>query len=185
MTDEFHTIECTRVRLRRFAEADLPAFVAYRADPDVAQYQSWSVYTLTDAEDLYRDIAGKAFGLSGEWYQIAIAELESDRLLGDLALHFMGDAQVEVGFTLAPVSQGRGLGREALDALMGYVFATLAIRRAIAIVDARNRPAIRLLETCGFTRLPGTRTVAFKGAVVEEFVFECLAGPAPAGSQTH
>ena len=28
-------------RLRRFAEADLPTFIAYRNDPDVARYQNW------------------------------------------------------------------------------------------------------------------------------------------------
>ncbi len=37
----FTNIETARLRLRRFAEADLPAFIAYRNDPDVARYQSW------------------------------------------------------------------------------------------------------------------------------------------------
>ncbi len=34
--------ETSRLRARAFTAADVDAFVAYRADPDVARYQSWS-----------------------------------------------------------------------------------------------------------------------------------------------
>jgi RimJ/RimL family protein N-acetyltransferase len=42
-----------RLRLRPFRRDDLPAFVAYRRDPEVGRYQSWeSTYSMADAEAL-------------------------------------------------------------------------------------------------------------------------------------
>ena len=40
-----------RLTLRPFQADDLPEFVAYRSDPEVARYQLWdSTYSLADAE---------------------------------------------------------------------------------------------------------------------------------------
>ena len=42
--------ETARLRARSFSAADVDAFVGYRANPDVARYQSWSDYTLERGE---------------------------------------------------------------------------------------------------------------------------------------
>jgi RimJ/RimL family protein N-acetyltransferase len=40
-----------RLGLRPFQASDLPDFVAYRSDPEVARYQSWDgTYSMADAE---------------------------------------------------------------------------------------------------------------------------------------
>ena len=51
----FTNIETARLRLRRFAEADLPAFIAYRNDPDVARYQSWEGISEAEAVAFVRE----------------------------------------------------------------------------------------------------------------------------------
>ena len=50
------------------------------------------------------------FAKPGAWYQVAIADLESDGLLGGVALHFLADdhRQLELGCTLAPASHLAG-----------------------------------------------------------------------------
>lgn len=57
----FTGIQTARCWLRYFKETDLPAFAAYRADPAVAQFQSWTSYSYDDAMALYQDLTGKAF----------------------------------------------------------------------------------------------------------------------------
>ncbi len=171
----FRPIACDRVRLRALRHADLAAFAAYRNDPAVARYQSWSAYTLEDAQALLTEMAGKAPWLPGEWYQIALADKFSDALLGDLALHVIDPAHVEVGFTLAPAAQGRGYAREGLEALLRFVFSRPGIETALAVTDARNTPAIRLLEHVGFAQSARPRRARFKGETVEEFDFEYTA----------
>jgi RimJ/RimL family protein N-acetyltransferase len=37
----FVNIESERLMLRRFADKDLAAFLAYANDPEVSRYQSW------------------------------------------------------------------------------------------------------------------------------------------------
>ena len=52
-----------RLRLRPFRAADLPAFVAYRSDPDVARFQSWDrTYSMADAEGFLAEQQDVEFG---------------------------------------------------------------------------------------------------------------------------
>ena len=57
--------ETPRLRARAFTLADLDEFVAYRADPDVARYQSWSDYTAGAGRALIASMQGLA-RLSGD-----------------------------------------------------------------------------------------------------------------------
>lgn len=169
-------ITTPRCLLRGFHERDLEAFAVYRADPEVARYQSWSSYSMEDARGFYEAQSHTELGVIGTWYQVAVAEIGTDALLGDCALHFLDAEQVEIGFTLAPASQGRGLMREAAAALVGGVFERLGKHRIIAVTDARNAPAAKLLRDLGFRREAHFRqNIFFKGEWGDEFVFACLA----------
>jgi RimJ/RimL family protein N-acetyltransferase len=154
-----------RCLLRAFREDDLPAFAAYRADPEVARYQSWSTYSMEDALAFFEAQSQVEWGAEGSWYQVAVADRATDRLLGDCALHFLGGAQVELGFTLAREHQGRGIMREAVTALLDRVFGEVGIHRVVAVTDARNTASARLLSRLGF-RKEGhfLQNVLFKGA---------------------
>jgi RimJ/RimL family protein N-acetyltransferase len=175
----FKPIVTERIRLRPFLAGDLAAFAAYRNEPSIARYQSWTSFTLDDARALHAEMTGKAFGLHDEWYQLALAERGSDRILGDLALHVIDGARVEIGFTLAPEAQGKGFAREGVKALLDFVFGTFGRSIATAVTDARNTPSIRLLEAVGFEQLPNARHLVFKGEPIVELDFECRASRWP------
>jgi [ribosomal protein S5]-alanine N-acetyltransferase len=64
------------------------------------------------------------------------------------------DGETEVGFGLVAEARGRGVATEALRALVGEVDRTgVALR---ATVDPDNAASLRVLATCGFTRLRGS-----------------------------
>jgi RimJ/RimL family protein N-acetyltransferase len=174
---QFGPLLAQRCKLRLFTEQDLPVFAGYRADVSVARFQSWSSYSLDDAKRLYASLASTVFGVPDTWYQIAIAARQDDSLLGDCALHFLEDSQqVEIGFTLAPQHQGKGLAREAVTLLLDYVFAGLGKHRVVAITDAENHPAKRLLLGLGFRQEAYfVKNVFFKGRWGDECLFACLA----------
>lgn len=94
--------ETPRLRVRAFREADLEAFVAYRADPDVERYQSWSDYTLERGRALIDSMEGLEPGAPGQWYQFALENHADATLVGDLALKVDEDEprEAEVGFSL-------------------------------------------------------------------------------------
>ncbi len=169
-------IETPRLRLRAFAARDLEAFLAYRADPEVARYQGWSEYTRADAEAFFSNQARAEFGAPGQWYQVGVAERASDALLGDCALHFLDERQVELGFTLARAHQGRGYMSEAARALLGLLFGELETHRVSARLDVRNLACAKLLERLGFRREGHLRqNVFFKGAWGDEYLYALLA----------
>jgi RimJ/RimL family protein N-acetyltransferase len=119
---------------------DAPGVAAYRSDPDVARYQGWTLpYTVEQAMAL----AG-----SGQ-----LALREGGDLVGDAMVAMVaGSPQaVEIGITLAPDAQGRGLATEAVIALVDAAFAR-GRARAIAHVDVRNDPSQRLFDRAGFRR---------------------------------
>jgi RimJ/RimL family protein N-acetyltransferase len=166
-----------RCRLRPFQEADLPTFAAYRAHPAVAALQSWDEsYTLADAQRLWQAMCAEPVGLAGQWLQLALARQDDDDLVGDLALHFLGERQFEIGFSLAPGHQGQGYGLEGLRALLAHLFTTHDAHRVVALTDLRNIPAARLLRRAGF-REEGCQREAtwFKGGWCDELLFALLA----------
>lgn len=170
----FPILETSRCRLRPFVQVDLPFFTHYRQQPDVARFQSWSDYSLEEAEALLHACQTEPFGAEGSWYQIALAERVTDRLLGDLALHFVDEQSVEVGFTLSPSAQGHGYISEGLQALLAYVFERRGVLKVLATTDALNFRSVRVLERAGFERVgEGPRLVIFKDAPGEELDF-CL-----------
>ena len=142
-----------RLFLRPFQADDLESFVAYRSDPEVARYQSWDCpYPTEAAESFLRSQRELVFGRPGEWLQLAIVDRETGTLCGDCAVRVVADqpATAEIGVTLAPASQGKGVATEALTALVRELFEQHGIHRAVAETDDRNAPVQHLLERLGF-----------------------------------
>lgn len=170
----FERLTSTRLILRRFRAGDLDSFVAYRADPEVARYQSWEHFTAENGRQFIDEMAAIHPDTPGQWFQIAIELKATGEMIGDCALHALADApdEVEIGFTLAPASQGQGYAAEAVACLLDYVFGALKKRRAIALTDARNIRSIAVLDRLGFSRDPAPREpVTFKGEECREYLY--------------
>ena len=141
-----------RLLLRPLQQDDVPAFAAYRSDPEIARYQSWSTsYSAADGERLVAAQQGVAFGEPGPWVQIAALDRATGELCGDCAVRVATDqpGTAEVGVTFAPATQGRGLATEALGAVIGRLFEQHDIHRVYAEADDRNVAVHRLLERLG------------------------------------
>ena len=142
-----------RLVLRLLRAEDVPAFAAYRSDPDVARYQSWDTsYSAADGERLVASQDGVELGDPGPWVQVAAIDRATGTLCGDCAVRVATDQPrtAEVGVTLAPAHQGSGLATEALSAVVTRLFERHDIHRVYAQADDRNVPVHRLLERLGF-----------------------------------
>jgi RimJ/RimL family protein N-acetyltransferase len=65
------------------------------------------------------------------------------------------DGRVEIGYGLAAVSRGRGIGTEAVGALVAHLLAQPDVRLVTASVEVGNEPSRRLLVRLGFTLTDG------------------------------
>ena len=160
-----------RIALRRLSPLDLAAFQAYRHHPDVGRYQGWSPQPDAEAEAFLQRMNGAPLFPTGEWFQVGIALRDSDLLIGDLGWCIdASGTEAEIGFTLSARSQGRGLGTEAVLAAIALLFEHTPVARVVAITDARNSPAISLLERVGMRRLE-TRPALFRGEACLEHTY--------------
>jgi RimJ/RimL family protein N-acetyltransferase len=142
-----------RLRLRPFQADDLPAFVAYRREPEVARYQSWdTTYSMADAERFVASQEGVELGTRGAWVQLAAIDQLSGTLCGDCGVRVDADqpGTAEVGVTLALDRRGSGLATEALAAVIAKLFDEQKLHRVCAQADDRNGAVHRLLEGLGF-----------------------------------
>jgi len=152
-------------------------FTAYRADPEVARYQSWSDFTRERGEAFVAGMQGVQPGVPGQWFQFALEDRASRELVGDLAFKVSEEEprEAEVGFTLARSHHGKGYATEALTGLLPYAFESFPLHRVVAVTDALNASAAALLERVGMRREGHfVENVFFKGAWGSEFSFAIL-----------
>jgi [ribosomal protein S5]-alanine N-acetyltransferase len=161
-----------RIVLRRLRPADLQNFQAYRSDPSVARYQSWAPMSSSDATAFLEEMSTAAFGTTGDWFQLGIAERLTDRLIGDMGVCIRDaeDRHAELGVTLAAKSQGQGLASEAVRQALTMLFESSDITRVVAITDTRNNATARLLQRVGM-KLTETLDSDACGETRSEYVF--------------
>ena len=138
--------------LRRLRADDLDAFLAYRDDPEVARYQSWAPMTRDQAREFLHDVGqGGPVFRPGSWMQIAIADRETDQLMGDMGLYLAPDEQeVELGITLARPFHGQGHGRTALACAIELAWELTGADLIRCGTDNRNAPSLAMIRACGF-----------------------------------
>lgn len=166
-----------RLRLRKLQLSDLPAFHAYRSNPEVTKYQGFDVYSFEEAREFIQSQTDQELGASGQWVQYGVEETETQTLIGDCAIGLDKDdiRIAEIGMTLSPNHQGKGFAKEALLGLLKYLFEKRQIHRVVEIMDAKNEAAIHLVESLGF-RKEGhfVENIFFKGSWGSEYQYAML-----------
>src|SRR5262245_49930792 len=163
---DFTSIETARLQLRRFSEADLTTFIAYRNDPDVARYQSWDGISEAEAVAFVREQQSASAGGPGQGLQIAIERKDNGPMIGDCFCKVMEDdpRKAETGYTLAREAQGHGFATEAVAGLLTWAFPAFDLHRIIAIADVKNTASVAVLERLGLRREAHFRqNIWFKG----------------------
>jgi RimJ/RimL family protein N-acetyltransferase len=84
--------------------------------------------------------------------------LDGDAPVGAIAYNDIDERRrVELDVWMsAEANCGRGLGTDAIEALVGYLEAELGVRTFMMQPSARNPRAVRAYEKVGFVRVPAT-----------------------------
>jgi RimJ/RimL family protein N-acetyltransferase len=165
-----------RLRLGVLQESDADTLFQYRSDPSVAIYQGWCPASPDEARDFIRAQQHIALDVPDSWLQWAI-RLADGSLIGDLGLHLPADADgsYEFGITIAPAYQGSGYAREAVQALLDFLFRTLGAHRVHASIDPRNIASGALLRSLGMRQEAHFReSFKMRGEWVDDVIFALL-----------
>lgn len=163
------TIQTPRLLLRRARIGDLPRIHAIMSDARAMRY--WSSLP-HESEDRSREWLQSMIDAPADASDDYIIEHEG-RVIGKAGCYRLP----EIGFILDPACWGKGLAREALEAVIRHIFATRLVEALIVDVDPRNQASLGLLKRLGFRetgRAKGSWTI---GEEVCDSVYLALARP--------
>ena len=136
-----------RLILRRYRPEDADDLYRYLGtDPSMVQYSGWNPYATPEMaqETVRRFIDSYDDEHSYSWIMDT-----DDVIVGTIgAYDYTGD-QIEVGFSVVPGWQGRGLATEALKKVLEYLTENEGILCVIAWCAAENVGSKRVLEKAG------------------------------------
>lgn len=91
---------------------------------------------------------------AGEGYSFAIADIRSDRAVGQIGLWTaeIGTGRASIGYWVAPQYRRRGYARAALRALTTWACRLDEVRRLHLFVEPWNEGSWRAAEACGYQR---------------------------------
>lgn len=147
-TLEVPVIETERLRLRGFREDDLDAMAAIWADPEVLRFIGGATLD-RDATwfKLAESIGHWLLRGYGPW---AVADRRTDVLLGRIGhLHPEGWPGVEIGWTMAPATWGRGLASEAARAVRDWTWREMDLPCLISLIAPENEPSKHVARAIG------------------------------------
>lgn len=164
------TIETERLLLREHKLADLEAYVAMWADPEVVRFIGGKPSTREESWARFIRYAGLWRHLGyGYW---AIEEKASGRFLGDGGFaDFKREIEPpleapEQGWALAPWAHGKGFATEAVAAMVGWSDANLPSNGLVCIISPENLASIRVAEKVGYRQ---TAATSYKGTPTLQF----------------
>jgi [ribosomal protein S5]-alanine N-acetyltransferase len=139
-----------RLVLHPVTAGDHVALLAHWATPDVCRFlfdgATLSATEITEAiEDSTRDFADSGYGL---WL---IYEKDRADLIGTAGLRPLEGLGLEVFYSLAPGSWGKGYATEAARAVLDRALGPLGLPEVLAEVDAGNTASIAVIERLGMT----------------------------------
>jgi len=175
-----YPIETERLLLRPLRTDDLEAFHAIHAFADVVRYLYFDSPTLDVARGMLKKRACHVeIQREGDKLLLAL-ELRGGggEMIGDVSLTWLSEEhkQGEIGFALHPDQQGRGLAREAAEAMLHLGFVDLGLHRILGRLDARNAASANVLERLGMRREAHILENEFvKGEWTDELLYAMLA----------
>jgi len=146
-------LETKRLIIRPMTLDDKFEVFEYRSDTETNKYQGWIPETMDDVESFIGKIS-KQINEPETWFQFVIVEKETQKIVGDMGIHFFDseNKQVEIGCTLNKNFHGQGYATESIKRVIDYLFKELKKHRIIASIDPDNTNSIRLVERIGFRK---------------------------------
>ena len=140
------TITTSRLTLSPFEPSDWPFFHTLRDSPEIMRYMA----AIAPENETRRLFAARLTAP----HTFVIRAQNDETPLGDIGLQISTQYpdEADIGYTVIPAAQGRGIASEALRAVCEYAFIRVGVKAVNAYVLAENGGSVRVLEKAGFVR---------------------------------
>ena len=163
-----------RMVLRRYRPEDAEDLYRYLGtDPAMYQYSGWNPYaTLEMARETVQEFIHSYDDVSAYSWVMDI----DDVIVGTIGAYDCKDDQIEVGFSVVPGWQGRGLATEALRKVLEYLTENEGIPCVTAWCAAENAGSRKVLEKAGMKLVREEKDgLEVGGRVYDKLIYEYLA----------
>ena len=145
-----HVLRTRRLVLRPVRADDHAALLAHWDAPDVRRFlfdgAMLSAAEISEAiEDSTRDFGQTGYGL---WL---VYEKDCTELIGTAGLRPLEDLGLEIFYSLAPGSWGKGYATEAVRTVLDQALGPLGLPEVLAEVDEGNTASIAVVQRLGMT----------------------------------
>jgi [ribosomal protein S5]-alanine N-acetyltransferase len=145
-----HVRRTERLTLRPVTAGDHAVLLAHWTAPDVRRFlfdgATLSAAEITEAiQDGVRDFGRAGYGI---WL---VHEGDGTDLIGTAGLRPLEDLGLEIFYSLAPASWGKGYATEAARAVLDHVLGPVGLLEVLAEVDEGNAASIAVIERLGMT----------------------------------
>ena len=138
-----------RVRLRELGVGDVDALHRVYGDADATRFLSFEPRSREDVELILKRIVADAGAVPRREYALGV-ETTGERAMIGMARLAVGDHRSgQIGFALRPDHWGRGLGSEAVGALLELAFGRLGLHRIWGARSPDNVASARLMTALG------------------------------------
>lgn len=168
-------ITTERLELREYAADDLPALLAYQADPRTRDFYGPDEGLPAQMPELLRTFLGWAAEEPRRNWQLAIVLREdARRVVGSCGLRSTGTEPRcgDLGIDLSPELWGRGYGTEAASAMLDFGFGSLGFTHVHGQIVSVNARVEALVGRLGFRFVgsyPGTAWMRERGWTYAEW----------------
>jgi len=151
-----------RVYLRALERADVERMHRWINDPETSMYLLFHLPFSLDQEISWYE--GKQRSNDRELV-LGIVDKGTDMHIGNVGLHNIDwvNSSAEIGIMIGEKEYwSKGLGADAMEAMLGYAFSDLNLYRVYLSVFSFNERAIRCYEKCGFVNEATLRDDVYK-----------------------
>lgn len=155
MLQPTYPLRTARMTLRPYEPGDLGALHDLFGREDVSRYLIWEPMDVDQARALLeRRVRQTRIEAESDAIMLAAVDAETGRVIGEFMLRLTSaqSRQGEIGWSLHPDVQGRGLATEGAREMLRLGFEELGLHRIVAECDPRNVASLRVMERLGMRR---------------------------------
>ena len=114
------------------------------------------------------------------WLNWVMRLSNTDEYVGTLQATVHSDLTAEIAYIVFPPFWKKGYAKEGCRRILDFLIEEHQVTVVAALIDTRNVPSIRLVESLGFSRVTTLEGADyFKGAVSNEYRYEYTQGDMP------
>ncbi len=151
LSSEFPVLPASHLLLREHAPSDKEAYFALMSDARAVRY--YGRLPLTSLDEVDREFEDIRQGFEKSVFvKWAVAWKDTNRYVGSVGAWGLGNphGRATLSCILSPAEWGKGIGHEALNEVMNYLFSELRLNRLQVYVDPANERAMVFFRKAGF-----------------------------------